>query len=153
MDKTDAQKLLSWKSAGISNENLESPEDKNAPKVLFEETWLYLKIESFKFLAPKKSYTHKSTLNIYIVYLMSSISDAKRSNLMRYGLFGPTGYDTNSKLVGYGIAFGTQNYTHDDGKEARNLVILGASPNTLALGKGSIKVTTNDSAAIQAKGK
>ena len=37
VDKTDAQKLLSWKSARVSNEKLEPPEDKNAPKVLFEE--------------------------------------------------------------------------------------------------------------------
>ena len=33
-------------------------------------------------------------------------------------------------------------YTHDDGKEARNLVILGTNSNALVLGKGSIKVTT-----------
>ena len=54
---------------------------------------------------------------------------------MKYSLFGATGYDTNKKLVGYGIGSGTQKYTHDDGKEARNLVILGTSPNTLVLGK------------------
>ena len=88
---------------------------------------------------------------------MPSISDAKGSDLMKYGLFGATGYDTNNKLVGYGIGFGTQKYTHDDGKEARNLVILGVdssnSNNTLVLGKGSIKVTINGSAAIQAKDK
>ena len=28
---------------------------------------------------------------------------------MKYGLFGATGYDTNNKLVGYGVGFGTQN--------------------------------------------
>ena len=76
---------------------------------------------------------------------------------MRYGLFGATGYDTNNKLVGYGLGFGTQKYTHDDGKKARNLVILGVnssdSNNALVLGKGSIKITTNDSVAVQAKDK
>ena len=72
---------------------------------------------------------------------------------MKYSSFGATGYDTNNKLVGYGIDFGTQKYTHDDGKEAKNLVILGTSPNALVLGKGSIKVTTNGSAAIQVKDK
>ena len=84
---------------------------------------------------------------------MPDITDAKGTDLMRYGLFGATGYDTNNKLVGYGISFGTQKYTHDDVKEARNLVILGTSPNALALGKGSIKGTTNDSFAVQAKNK
>ena len=72
---------------------------------------------------------------------------------MRYGLFGATGYDTNNKLVGYGVGFGTQQHTHDDGKKARNLVILGTNSNTLALGRGSIKITTNDSIAVQAKDK
>ena len=82
---------------------------------------------------------------------MPNITDAKRTDLMRYGLFGATGYYTNNKLVGYGIGFGTQKYTYHDGKEARNLVILGTSPNTLVLGKGNIKIATNDSAAVQAK--
>ena len=39
-----------------------------------------------------------------------------------------------------------------NGKEARNLVILGTSPNALVLGKGNIKIT-NDSTAVQAKNK
>ena len=82
---------------------------------------------------------------------MPDITDAKGPDLLRYGLFGATGYDTNNKLVGYGDGLGTQKYTHDDGKKARNLVILGASPNALVLGKGSIKITTNDSVAAKAK--
>ena len=56
---------------------------------------------------------------------MPDITDAKGSDLMRYGLFGATAYNTDKKLVGYGVGFGTQKYTHDDGKEARNLVNLG----------------------------
>ena len=82
---------------------------------------------------------------------MPDITDAKGSDLMKYGLFGATGYDTNNKLVGYGLGFGTQKYTHDDGKRARNLVILGSK--ALVLAKGSIKVRTNDSVSVQAKNK
>ena len=151
MSKRDAHKLLSWQSARISNEKLEPPKDENSPKVLFEKTKPYLKISSFKFLAQEKIYIHKTVVNIYIVYLMLNSTDAKGTDLMRYGLFGATGYDTKNKLVGYGIGFGTQKYTHDDGKEARDLVLLGTSPNALVLGKGIIKVTTNDSIAVQAK--
>ena len=158
IDKANLHKILSWKSAGISDEKLESPEDKNVPKIFFEEIWPYLKNESFRFLAQKKiSYTHKSIVNIYIVYLMPYITDAKGNDLMKYGLFGATAYNSDKKLVGYDVGFGTQKYTHDDDKEARNLVIIGVnSPdpnNALALGKGSIKVTTNDSVAVQAKDK
>ena len=51
---------------------------------------------------------------------MPDITDAKGTDLMRYGLLAATGYDTDNKLVGYGIGFGTQLYTHDDGKEASN---------------------------------
>ena len=47
-------KFLSWKSAGISNEKLGPPKNENSPKVLFEKTKPYLKINSFKFLAQKK---------------------------------------------------------------------------------------------------
>ena len=151
-NKTDPQKLLSWQSAGVSNEKLK-PKDKNSPSLLFEKTKPCLKISSLKFLAQEKIYNYKTIVNIYIVYSMPDITDAKGTDLMRYGLFGATGYDTNNKLVDYGIGFGTQKYTHDDGKEARNLVILGTSPNALVLGKGSIKVTTNDSFAVQGKNK
>ena len=79
--------------------------------------------------------------------------NVKGSDLLKYGLFGATEYDTNNKLVGYGVGFGTQKYTHDDGKEARNLIILGTNCNALVLGKGSIKITTNDSVSVQAKDK
>ena len=87
---------------------------------------------------------------------MADITDAKGSDLMRYGLSGATGYDTNNKLVGYGLGFGTQKYTHENGKKAGNLVILGtnsSSSNALVLGKESIKIATNDSASVQAKDK
>ena len=84
---------------------------------------------------------------------MSNIIDVKGSDLLKYGLFGATGYDTNNKLVGYGVGFGTQKYTHDDGKKARNLVILGTNSNALVLGKRSIKITTDDSVSVQAKDK
>ena len=60
-------------------------------------------------------------------------------------------------MVGYGVGFGTQKYTHDDGEDTRNLVILGASPsnssNALVLGMRSIKITTNDKTAVQATDK
>ena len=106
-----------------------------------------------KFLAQGKIYIHKSIVNIFIVYLMSDITDVKGSDLLKYRLFGAKGYDTNNKLVRYGFGFGTQKYKHDDGKEARNLVILGTNSNALVLGKGSIKVTTNGSVSVQAKDK
>ena len=153
MIKLIQKKRLSWQSAGISNEKLTPIKNTTSPSLLYEKAKPYLKICYFKFLAQRKIYTHKSIVNIYIVYLMPDITDSKGSDLLKYGLFGATGYDTNNKLVGYGVGFGTQKYTHDDGKEARNLVILGTSPNALLLGKGSIKVTTNDSNAVQAKKK
>ena len=152
-DKTDTKKLFSWQSAGMSNEILTPIKDTNSQSLLFEKTKPYLKVSSFKSLAQGKIHTHERIVNIYIVYLMPDITDAKGSDLLKYGLFGAKGYDTNKKFVGYGVGFRTQNYTHDDGKEARNLVILGASPNTLVLGKGNIKVTTNDITAVQAKNK
>ena len=123
VDKVHPHKLLSWKSAGISNEKLEPPEDKNSPKVPFEKIWPYLKTASFKFLPPKKIYHHKIIVNIYIVYSMPDITEAKGSEIMKFGLFGATGYDTNNKLIGCGLGFGTQKYTYDDGKKARKVQI------------------------------
>ena len=121
------QNVLSWQSAGISNEELTPIKDTNSLSLLFEKTKPYLKISSFKFLAQGKIYNHGKIVNIYIVYSMPDIIDAKGSDLMKYGLFGATGYDTNNKLVGYGVGFGIHLYTHDNGKEARYLVILGTN--------------------------
>ena len=84
-------------SAGISNEKLTPIKDTNSPSLLFEKTKPYLKISSFKFLAQGKIYTHESIVNIYIVYLMPNMTDAKGSDLLKYGLFGATGYDTSNK--------------------------------------------------------
>ena len=156
IDKANPRKPLPWKSTGISNEKIEPPETKNALKVLFEEIWPYLKIDSFKSLAQAKvTYTHESIVNIYIVYLMPDITDTKRSDLMRYGLFGATAYNTDKKLVGYGVGFGTQNYRHYDSKEARNSVIVGPnsfdSSNALVLGMGNIKRKTNDKLLFKQK--
>ena len=65
-DKADTQKLLSWQSAGISNEKLTPIKGTNFPSLLFEKTKPYLKISFFKFLAQRKIYTHKSIVNIYL---------------------------------------------------------------------------------------
>ena len=53
-DKTDTQKILSWQSAGISNEKLTPIKDTNSPSLLLEKTKPYLKISSFKYLAQGK---------------------------------------------------------------------------------------------------
>ena len=55
VDKTDTQKLLSWQSAGTSNEKLTPIKDTNSPSLLFEKTKPFLKIRSFKFLAQGKT--------------------------------------------------------------------------------------------------
>ena len=62
-DKTDTKRLLSWQSAGISNEKLTLIKDANSPSLLYEETKPYLKISFFKFLAQRKIYTHKGIVN------------------------------------------------------------------------------------------
>ena len=98
-DETDTQKLLLWKSAEISTEKLTPIKDTNSLSLLFKKTKPYLKNRSFTFLAQRKIYTHESIVNINIVCLMSDISDAKGSELLKNGLFGATGYDTNNKLV------------------------------------------------------
>ena len=88
---------------------------------------------------------------------MPDITDAKGSGIVRYGLFGATVYTTGKKLVGCGFGFGTQKYTQEDSKKARNVAILGVnssdSSNTLVQGMGNIKITTNDKVAVQAKDK
>ena len=85
-DKTDTQKLLSWQSGGISNEKLTPIKDINSPSLMFENTKPYLFkfiYKALKFLVQVKIYTHKSIVNIYIVYLLAEITDAKGNDLLK----------------------------------------------------------------------
>ena len=69
VDETNPHKLLSLRSAGISNEKLEPSEDKNAPKILYDKIWASVKIESSKFLAQKKiSQPPNNIINIYMLF-------------------------------------------------------------------------------------
>ena len=58
---------------------------------------------------------------------MPDITDAKGSDIVKYGFFSATAYNTDKKLVGYGVGFGTQKYAHEDGKDARNLILFGVN--------------------------
>ena len=99
VDKNNPHKPLSWKPTGVSNEKCKPIKDGNSPKVIFRDVWPYLKIEPFKFLAQEKiTYTHESMVNLYIVYIKPDITDAVGTDIMRYGLFGATGYDTDKRI-------------------------------------------------------
>ena len=96
---------MPWQSSSLSNEKLTPIKDTNSPSLLYEKTKPYLKISCLKFFTQGKIYIHKSIVNIYIDYLMPDITDVKGSDLLKYGLFGATRYDTNNTLVGYGVGF------------------------------------------------
>ena len=54
VDTTNTKKILSWQSAGVTDETLEPIKNENSPSLLFEKTKPYLKIGTSKFLAQKK---------------------------------------------------------------------------------------------------
>ena len=78
--KTDIKKLLSWQSAGISNEKLTPIKLTKSLSLLHEKAKPYLKVSYLKCLAQGKIYIHISIVNIYIVYLMPNIIDVKGSH-------------------------------------------------------------------------
>ena len=66
--ETNINDVLSWESIGLSAEKIKPPENKISPILTFKKERIYLKIESFKLLAPEKvTYTHGSIVNLYIV--------------------------------------------------------------------------------------
>ena len=95
---------------------------------------------SFFFFAKKKENVIKSEsiANIYIVYKLSSKSKSS-SNVFKNSLFGaikitkPNNTTDPEKIVysGYGISFDrTGQFTHSDGTQARNVIILGVDLST-----------------------
>ena len=117
---------MSWKSIGLSNEELKSIQDVNFPELLYDKEKAYLNFRNNVLAREKITYTHDHIVNLYIIYSIRYIT--YKSNLDTIGqcLFGATDYN-NKKWSGYGVAFCKQHYSHkDSGKNANDLIILGA---------------------------
>ena len=156
----DKNYLSSWKSIGLSDQEITSENDSYAPKIFYYYKKIYLNFTSSDTLKENKlTYTHGLIVNLYIVHFCSycslpSIIYSTKDDILNDCLFGAVSLIKDGtikidkvKIQGYGVSFGSKTYTHKDGQNARNLIIFGGDLNdknkkysSLVLGKGSIEL-------------
>ena len=123
---TGIKSVLSWKSIGVSNEKLKSIGDGYSPELWYDKEMTYVNFRKDVLAQEKISCTHDHIVNLYSIYLMPYITYKSAPDTIGQCLFGATDYN-KKKWSGYGVAFGKQHYLHkDSGKNANNLIILGA---------------------------
>ena len=71
---TGIKSVLSWKSIGLSDEQLKSIQDDNFPELLYDKEKAYLNFGNNVLSEEKTTYTHDHIINLYITYSMPYIT-------------------------------------------------------------------------------
>ena len=152
---TNTLSILSWQSKGLSTENIDPPTTSLSPSINYVGNKIRVKFNgSCLKQSNKLTYTHKTIVNIYIVYelgastsndnnpklkncLFGAVTLTKNLDIDKYGYSGyEIGFDRRSTLSfpggGFGknvIVFGVgmSSYAHIDNKKS-NILILGKRP-------------------------
>ena len=80
--------VLSWRSTGLSDEEIKPTKDSFSPKLSFKGEKISLKFNSSILAQEKISYTHGSIVNTYLVYSLSNIAILTDSDSIAECLFG-----------------------------------------------------------------
>ena len=111
---TNTDYISSWKSKGLSAETIEShtTSDNSLTPALnyYNDLKVKVKLTGSCLKQPKFPYTHKTIVNIYIVYELSASASNDNDPTLKYCLFGPVTLTKNTdidkyKYSGYGIGF------------------------------------------------
>ena len=103
--------ILSWQSKGLSNENIDPPTASLSLLIDYVGNKIKIKFtRSCLKQSNKISYTHKTIVNIYIVYELSASSSHVNDPTLRNCLFGAVTLTKNADIdkygySGYGIGF------------------------------------------------
>ena len=125
-----------WQSKGLSNEKLNTPgtnsNNDQAPLVQYDNTRISLKFSRDYLKQNKVTYNHGKTINIYIVYKLSSHT-ASTDFTVKNGLFGAINLTKipdfeKYKYSGYKICFDSRGtFTHPDGSYGVNVINFGCN--------------------------
>ena len=110
---TNTDHISSWKSRGLSNENIKPPttsDNSLAPSLNYYGNKIRVKFTGSCLKQPKILYTHGKVVNIYIVYELASSSSHTSDPTLKKCLFGAVTLTKNAeiekyKYSGYEIGF------------------------------------------------
>ena len=106
-------RVLSWRSKGISNESIKPPttsDNSLNPKLSYYGTKTRVQFTGSCLKQPNFTFTHKKVVNIYIVYELGASSSHTSDPAIKNCLFGAVTLTKNAgiekyRYSGYGIGF------------------------------------------------
>ena len=132
-------RVLSWKSKGISNESIKPPTASNnslTPELNYYGTKTKVKFIKRCLKQSKNSYTHGKVVNIYIVYELAASSSHDSYPTLKNCLFGAVTLAKNAdieryKYSSYGIGFDRRSsVSFTGGGFGQNVLIFRADMST-----------------------
>ena len=132
-------RVLSWRSKGVSNENIKPPKASNYglnPKLSCYGTKIIVKFTGSCLKQPNFTFTHKKIVNIYIVYKLGASSFKLSDPTLKNCLFGAVTLTKNADIdkyrySGYGIGFDRRGgFSFPGGGFGQNVIIFGADLNS-----------------------
>ena len=132
---TNTNYVSSWKSKGLSDKTMKPPT--TSDKILTPESNYYDTKTRVKFTGsclkqPKFTYTHKTIVNIYIVYELGASTSNDNDYTFKKCLFGAVTITKKADIEkygysGYGIGFDRRsNFPFPGGEFGQNVLIFGA---------------------------
>ena len=148
--------ISSWKSKGLSDETIKPPATSDntlTPLIDYCGNKVNVKFNGTILRQPEMSYTHGTTVNIYIVYELGTFSSHTDDPTLQNYLFGAVMLTKNADIdkygySGYGIGFDRKSsFSFPDGGFGQNIIIFGVNMSSsvpfdnkkkdiLVLGKG-----------------
>ena len=131
---TNTDYISSWKSKGLSAESIKPPttsDNSLAPTLSYYDTKTRVKFTGSCLKQPKFTYTHKTIVNIYIVYELGASTSNDNDPTLKNCLFGAITLTKNTdidkcKYSGYGIGFARRpSFSFPSSGFARNVLIIG----------------------------
>ena len=94
-------RVLSWRSKGISNESIKPPttsDNSLNPRLSYNDTKIKVKFTGSCLKQPKFMFTHKKVVNIYIVYELGASSSHSSNPTIKNCLFGAVTLTKNADI-------------------------------------------------------
>ena len=133
--------ISSWKSKGLSDESIKPPttsDNSLSPLIDYFGNKIRLKFKGDCLKQDKVTYTHRKTVNIYIVYELGASSSFNDDPTLKNSLFGTVKLTKNADIdkyqySGYRIGFDRKSsFSFPGGGFGQNVLIFGADMSSSA---------------------
>ena len=127
--------ISEWKSKGLSDESIKPPSTSDnslSPWINYLDNKIRLKLNGSCLKQSKLTHTHKTIVNIYIVYEITASGSFNNDPTLKNPLFGAAKLTKNAdndkyQFFGYGIGFERiESFSFLDSGFSQNVIIFGA---------------------------